>query len=501
LYTVGLESEVPVRARRILMVTPEAVPFAKTGGLGDVAGALPLALARLGHDVTIVLPRYRGTFTGTEIERAVVPMAGRTFEVSFVEHSLGDRVRAVLVECPELYDRPELYGTPSSDYPDNALRFAVLSRAALEYASRPDRAPDVVHAHDWQAGLTAVYLETLFSNRESLRATGRVFTIHNLAYQGLFPPVWMPALDLGWDLFGVEGLEYWGKLSFLKAGINFSEFVTTVSPRYAKEIQAPEFGFGFDGILRRRGKQLSGILNGIDTDVWNPETDPHLPAPYGPDSLGRKRESKRALFEAVGLPLSADALARPAIGIVSRMVDQKGFDLLSDLAAELPAMDVTFVLLGSGEPRYQAQWQTLHEQAPDRIAVSFGFNDRLAHLIEAGADIFLMPSQFEPCGLNQMYSLKYGTVPVVRAVGGLDDTIDGWNPRTESGTGFKFKEYTAAALRKALSAALELYRTPRLWRKVQKAGMARDHSWDVSAAEYVKVYEKAIRARNRRQPA
>jgi starch synthase len=501
MYTVPLESEVPVRARRILMVTPEAVPFAKTGGLGDVAGALPLALARLGHDVTVVLPRYRGAFTGTELERAAVPMSGRTFDVRYIEHALADRARAILVECPELYDRPDLYGSGNDDYPDNALRFAVLSRAALEFAARPDRAPDVVHAHDWQAGLTPVYLETLFGDRAALNAAGRVFTIHNLAYQGLFPPVWMPALDLRWELFGVEGLEYWGKVSFLKAGINYSDAITTVSPRYAKEIQTPEFGFGFDGILRRRGKQLCGILNGIDTGVWNPETDPHLPKGYGPNTLAGKRASKQALLEAMALPVTPATLKRPVVGIVSRMVDQKGFDLLAAVAEELPAMDATFVLLGSGELRYQAQWQALHDQAPDRVAVRFGFNDRLAHLIEAGSDFFLMPSHFEPCGLNQMYSLRYGTVPVVRAVGGLDDTIESWNPRAGTGTGFKFKDYTPEALRSALGAALELYRTPQLWRQVQRAGMARDFSWDASAAEYVKVYEKAIKARNRRPPA
>jgi starch synthase len=480
------------------MVTSEAVPFAKTGGLGDVAGALPLALARAGQDVTVVLPRYRGTVGGTELERTLVPMAGRTFDVRYVEHSLGDRVRAVLVDCPELYDRPHLYGAGNTDYPDNALRFAVLSRAALEFAARPDRAPDVVHAHDWQAGLTSVYLDTLFADRATLSAAGRVFTIHNLAYQGLFPPVWMPALDLGWDTFGVEGLEFWGKLSFLKAGINYSECVTTVSPRYAKEIQTPEWGFGFDGILHRRAKQLCGIRNGIDTDVWNPLTDPHLPEPYGPDTLTAKRASKRALLEAMTMPVTPAMLKRPLVGLVSRMVDQKGFDLLAALGDELLTLDATYVLLGSGEPRYQEQWQAMHDKAPDRVGVSFGFNDRLAHLIEAGSDVFLMPSHFEPCGLNQMYSLRYGTVPVVRAVGGLDDTIEHWNPRTGTGTGFKFRDYEPKALRSTLAEALELYRSSRLWRQVQRAGMACDVSWDASAAEYVIVYEKAIKARNRR---
>jgi len=484
-----------MRARRILMVTSEAVPFAKTGGLGDVAGALPLALARLGHDVTLVLPRYRGIVGGTVTARAPVTVGGRTFDVTFAEHSLADRARAVFVECADLYDRAELYGAGNTDYPDNAVRFALLARAALEFGARGGRGPEIVHAHDWQAGLTPVYLRTVFADRPGLSGAACVFTIHNLAYQGLFPSVWMPALDLGWDLFGIEGVEFWGKLSFLKAGINFSEIITTVSPRYAQEIQTPEFGFGFDGILGRRRKQVCGILNGIDVAVWDPERDPYLPKPYGPETLSEKVASKRALLETLGLPLTETVLARPVVGLVSRMVDQKGFDLLAALGDRLLGLDATFVLLGNGEDRYQAMWQSLRDGAPDRIGVRFGFDERLAHLIEAGSDIFLMPSRFEPCGLNQMYSLKYGTVPVVRAVGGLDDTIENWTPRTGAGTGFKFKDYQPEALRATLQQALDLIREPKLWRAVQRAGMAKDHSWASSAAEYVKVYEKAIRAR------
>jgi starch synthase len=486
-----------MRARRILMVTSEAVPFAKTGGLGDVAGALPLALARLGHDVTLVLPRYRGVAGGTVTERVPITIGGRTFDVAFVEHVLADRARVVLVECAELYDRPELYGAGNRDYPDNAVRFALLARAALELGTRGDRRPDVVHAHDWQAGLTPLYLKTLFADRPGLSGAASVFTIHNLAYQGLFSPPWMPALDIGWDLFSIDGVEYWGKLSFLKAGINFSEIITTVSPRYAREIQTPAFGFGFDGILGRRSKQVCGILNGIDVDVWTPERDQYLPKPYGPDTLSEKGASKRALLEAMGLPVTKTVLARPVVGMVSRLVDQKGFDLLAALGDDLLGLDATFVLLGSGEARYQEMWQSLNERAPDRVGVRFGFDERIAHLIEAGSDLFLMPSRFEPCGLNQMYSLKYGTVPVVRAVGGLADTIDNWNPRTNAGTGFTFTDYTPEALRATLQKALELYRKPKQWRAVQRAGMDKDFSWDASAAEYVKVYEKAIRIKAR----
>jgi starch synthase len=482
-------------ARRILMVASEAVPFAKTGGLGDVVGALPQALARLGHEVTLVLPRYRGVAGGTTIGHNSVSLGGRSFDVTLVEHNLADRARAVLVECAELFDRPQLYGVGSVDYPDNAARFAVLARAALEFGAREPSPPDIVHAHDWQTGLVPVYLKTLFADRGGIGRAATVFTIHNLAYQGLFPPIWMPAVDLGWELFGIEGVEYWGKFSYLKAGINFSEMVTTVSPRYAREIRTHEFGFGFDGILKRRGKRLRGILNGIDVEAWNPATDPNLPAPYGPDTLSAKAASKRALLETMGLPVTDISLGRPVVGMVSRLIDQKGFELLAALSEELPGLDATFVVLGSGEPRYQKMWQSLSERAPERVAFRRGFDEPLAHLIEAGADIFLMPSKFEPCGLSQMYSLRYGTVPVVHAVGGLDDTIENWDSRTRAGTGFKFVDYTPEALRAALQKALDLFRNREAWQAVQRAGMQKDYSWDASAAAYVKVYEAAIRAR------
>jgi starch synthase len=482
-------------SRQILMVASEAVPFAKTGGLGDVAGALPLALARLGHQVTLVLPRYRGAAGGTTIGRDSVALGGRTFDVGYVEHILADRARVVLVECAELFDRPELYGVGSVDYPDNAARFAVLARAALQLGAREPTRPDIVHAHDWQTGLAPVYLRTLFAGHPAMSRAASVFTIHNLAYQGLFPPVWMPAVDLGWDLFGIEGVEYWGKCSYLKGGINFSDMVTTVSPRYAREIQTPEFGFGFDGILKRRARRLRGILNGIDVEAWNPATDPNLPAPFGPDTLGAKSASKRALLEAMGLLAAGASLDRPVVGMVSRLIDQKGFDLVAALGEALLAIDATFVVLGSGEARYQEMWQSLSDRAPGRVAFRRGFDEPLAHLIEAGADIFLMPSKFEPCGLNQMYSLRYGTVPVVHAVGGLDDTIKDWNSRTGDGTGFKFRDYTPEALRAALLKALDLIRNREAWQAVQRAGMQTDFSWDASAAAYVKVYEAAIRAR------
>jgi starch synthase len=488
-----------VSSRNIVMIASEAVPFSKTGGLGDVAGALPGALARLGHRVVLVAPRYRRTDGGMLVDRLPLVIAGRSFEAGYWEHELDAGATAILVECPELYDRPALYGVGNEDYPDNAVRFAFLVRAALELAARSPHPPDVVHAHDWQAGLAPAYLRTLYAGHPVLGRVASVFTIHNLAYQGLFPPAWLPALDLPWDLFNVEGLEYWGKVSFLKAGINFSESITTVSPRYAKEIQSPEYGFGFDGILQRRAMQVSGILNGIDTAQWDPAHDRFLPAPFDAGNLKPKQLARRALLEACGVPVTPAILARPVVAMVSRMVDQKGFDLLSELgASRLLALDATYVVLGSGEARYEQMWRQLAAEHPDRVAARIGFDEGLAHLIEGGADIFLMPSRFEPCGLNQMYSLRYGTVPVVRAVGGLDDTIEQWSPRTRKGNGFKFREDTAEALARTLGRAIAAFGDPKSWRAIQLDGMRRDHSWDASAREYVKVYEKAIRARRQR---
>ena len=311
-----------------------------------------------------------------------------------------------------------------------------------------------------------------------------VFTIHNLAYQGLVSADWLPRLDLPSDLMSIDRLEYWGGLSLLKGGINESRIITTVSPQYAQEIQTPALGFGFDGILRRRSADLVGILNGIDTVSWDPARDPHLPVPFSIRDLSGKRAAKRQLLAEYGLAGDA-AAARPLVGMISRMVAQKGFDLVAALAGELPRLDAGFVVLGTGEPAYQDMWRDLAASHPDRIGVRIGFDERLAHLIEGGADLFLMPSQFEPCGLNQMYSLRYGTVPVVRAVGGLADTVK------DGTTGFVFRDYEPAALLATLRRALDLFKSPGKWRALQRAGMRQDHSWDRSAREYVRIYERA----------
>jgi starch synthase len=450
-----------------------------------VSTALSKALGRLGHEVTLITPRYRGMDGGTPVDQTYVQVAGVWWGASFGEAPLGPGARVLFLDCPALYDRAGIYNENGADYDDNAVRFGVLAAASADWLTRQPAAHQIVHAHDWQAGLAPLYLR---------RATdpGTVFTIHNLAYQGIVDKAWVPRLGLSWADFTVNGFEFYDRLSFLKAGVNFADAVTTVSPTYAEEIQRPEYGYGFDGVMRARSHALTGILNGIDTDDWDPRHDRFLPAAYDESDLSGKLAAKRALLEIYGLPLSEQSLAMPLVGMVSRMVDQKGLDLIAAIAGDLPSM-ATFAILGTGEPHYQDMWRGLAAWQPQRVGVHIGYDERRAHLIEAGADIFMMPSRFEPCGLNQMYSLRYGTVPVVRAVGGLVDTVRPYNPKNGQGTGFLFSDYAPWALRDSLQAAVSLYRTnPAAWKRLQKNGMRKDFSWDHSAAEYVKMYKRVL---------
>ena len=484
----------------ILMVASEVLPYAKTGGLADVAAALPAALAALGHQVVVAMPRYRGVqVSGEVLTTFVLDIGPEHLHVQIFRERMAGGAVLWLVDIPALYDREGLYGVGSHDHPDNPRRFAALARAAFEAAIVTGFSPDVVHAHDWQGGLAPVYLRTRYATHPVLGGVPSVFTIHNIAYSGLCDAGWMPALDLDWDLYTPQALEYWGQVSLLKAGINFSEKVTTVSRRYAEEILTPEFAYGLEGVLASRRADLVGILNGIDADTWNPATDRFLPAPYGVDTLEAKQASKRALLEAYGLPSDEAALARPLIGMVSRMVAQKGHDLISSVASELPHLGARFVVLGTGEPAFESMWRRLAAQFPDRVGVRIGFDEGLSHLIEAGSDLFLMPSRFEPCGLNQMYSLRYGTLPLVRATGGLDDTVENYDPYTGGGTGFKFWESSGTAMIDTLRWALRVYDHPEVWQRLQRAAMAGDFSWARSAAAYVEVYQAAIARTGRRR--
>jgi starch synthase len=430
------------------------------------------------------------------VGRFPITVGGFSCDIRLFEAQIADHTRALLVDCPALYDRDGLYvSAAGTDHPDNARRFAVLVRAALDYVGRQPGGPLVVHGHDWQAGLAPVYLKLLYRSHLVLASAPTVFTIHNLAYQGVFDADWLPRVDLPPTMLGVDRMEFWGRISFLKGGINDADIITTVSPRYAAEIQTPEFGFGFDGILRMRRADLVGILNGIDTEEWNPAHDPHLPAPYDAADLTGKAAAKAAVLQRFGMPADPEALARPLVGMISRMVDQKGLDLIAALAGTLPHLDAAFVVLGTGEARYQDMWTALARAHPARIGAFIGFDESLAHLIEAGADLFLMPSRFEPCGLNQMYSLRYGTVPLVRAVGGLADTVVDDASGLADATGFVFGPYTSDALLATLRRALAVYPNRDRWRALQAAGMKRDHSWHRSAQEYVKIYERVLRSR------
>jgi starch synthase len=491
------------RRLRILMVASEAQPFSKTGGLADVATALPKALGRLGHDVTLVTPRYRGAPEGPAVASASVVVSDHLFQARFLEHQIGPGARVLLLDCPELYDRAGIYYEGGLDYPDNPIRYAMLSAAAIEWARQQAEPIDIVHAHDWQAGLTPIYARTLGTpgtpgTLGTLGPPATVLTIHNLAYQGVFEKTWVPRLGLNWQDFTIAGFEFFDRLSFLKAGINFAGAVTTVSPTYAEEIQRPEYGDGLDGVIRARRDHLTGILNGIDTDEWNPAADAFLPQPFDADRIENKSASKRALLERFGMASTDITMRRPIIGMVSRMVDQKGLDLIAAAAGTLAGLDATFTIVGTGDPLYQDMWRRLSLLYPDRISAFVGFDEQRAHLVEAGADIFLMPSRFEPCGLNQMYSLRYGTVPVVRAVGGLVDTVRPYNPKNGQGNGFLFSDYAPAAMLRALGAALEAFGNKKIWSRLQKNGMRADFSWDRSAAEYVKIYTRLRPSRNKR---
>ena len=482
------------------MVSSEVAPWAKTGGLADVLAGLPAALVRQGHRVTVVLPKYRGLEpTPVTVSRGEVALGALRYPVEWHVRDGEDGVRTVFVGCPALFDRAGFYGAGGQDFADNADRFALLAAAALDFAEADGpAAATVVHAHDWQSGLVPVLLRTQPRRWPRLSRAGLVFTIHNLAYQGRFPKEIVPRLGLDWSVFTMDGAEFWNEFSFLKAGLAYSEYVTTVSPRYAVETLTPAFGYGFEGALQSIGERYFGILNGIDAQTWNPETDPLLPAHYSARDLSGKRECKRALLNQFELPQGDDALARPVVAMVSRLVAQKGLDWIEDAADELMALDATWVIVGSGEKSYEQMWQRLHERHPSRVGVFFGFDEGRAHLTEAGADLFLMPSRFEPCGLNQMYSLRYGTVPVVHAVGGLDDTIRTFRPNARHANGFKFSPGSGATLAATLRQALRLYHNPPQWARLMAEGMAEDHSWDQAAGEYVKVYKRARRdARDR----
>jgi starch synthase len=480
----------------IVMAASECVPFAKTGGLADVVGALPRELVKLGHQVTVYLPLYarvRPLIADEQkvaVESITIPFRYYNRFVGIVDGGKRDGVQFYFVDCPELYDRPELYGSAGGEYLDNAERFGLFCRAVLE-AAKQLGVPEIFHVHDWEAALIPVYLHTLYAADPALSHAGVVLTIHNAAYQGNFAPVTTEQLLFPWDVFTMNKLEQYDRFNFLKGGLVFSDMLTTVSKRYAEEIQTADFGEQLDGVLHARAADLRGILNGVDYAQWDPAVDGNLAAHYTPKDLTGKRTCRTDLLHAFGLEPVAEST--PVIGIVSRFVTQKGFDIVSGVAEELAARDVVVVALGSGEPIYENFFRDWAFRHPGSVAVRIGYDDALSHKIEAGSDMFLMPSRYEPCGLNQIYSLKYGTVPVVRATGGLDDTIEEWDAAKATGTGFKFSGYEPRDLLAAVDRALAAFRDKKAWERLMRNGMAQNYAWAGPAKEYAAVYEEVAR--------
>jgi starch synthase len=478
---------------KILFVSSEGLPYSKTGGLADVVEALPKALVEMGHEVCVLLPRYRGNKIASVLASSVTVALGDKLRFPAIgEGKAVEGVRYFFVDDPEYFDREQLYGEKSGDYADNAERFAEFSRVAIELVKRV-WLPDVIHCHDWQTALVPVLLRTQHASDPAVRSLPVVFTIHNLGYQGIFPQTAMRSIGLPDNMFTMDTLEFYGKVNYLKGGLLYADYLTTVSRRYAKEIQTPEYGVGLEGVIRGRSDRLVGILNGVDYAVWSPEADTLIAQNYSAHNLDGKRACKKNLLELFKLP--EENLERPVVGIISRFVDQKGFDLIAEIAGELMKENLAIVALGTGQPEYEKLFKQLAEKNAGRVGVKIGYDNALAHKIEAGADMFLMPSRYEPCGLNQIYSLRYGTVPIVRATGGLDDTIQNFDAKARNGTGFKFEAYEGYALLECIRGALKAFRDPKLWHTVQTNGMAKDFSWKASAAAYVTLYEAAKRSR------
>ncbi len=485
----------------ILFVTSEAEPFAKTGGLADVSSALPQMIKELGHEIRIMMPRY-GTISERKFKlhdvirlREIPITIGAETRVAHVNSSfisnLKAKVQVYFLANKDMFDRPGMYVHPTTkkDYEDNDTRFIFFCRGVLDTLKLLGWKPDIIHCNDWQTGLIPAYLKTTYKNDPFFKNIKTAFTIHNLAFQGVFPAASFDKTGLPGSEFTMEGVEFYDKLNFMKAGLMYSDVITTVSEKYAQEISTTvEFGCGLEGVLQQRKSALHGIINGVDYSIWNPETDEHLENRYDIKSLEGKAANKRELLDKFKLEYNEHV---PVIGMISRLADQKGFDLIKEIADDALKMDIQMIFLGSGEKKYHEFLESLRKKYPNKVGIEFGFHDELAHLIEAGTDMFLMPSQYEPCGLNQIYSLKYGTVPIVRATGGLDDTIQ--DVEGANGTGFKFKKYESKELLKAIQRAVKAFGDQKAWLKIMKTGMSKDFSWESSAKKYISLYRNLLK--------
>jgi starch synthase len=478
---------------KVVLVVSEAVPFAKTGGLADVAGSLPKALAKVGAKPMLIMPYYkevaRGGFGEKRVGRLTVPVGVNTITTTVYATNIPDTDITVffLAYDPYFY-RDGLYQEKGIDYPDNAERFTLLCRGALELILAEKINPACINAHDWQTGLVPVYVKDHYA--EEFAGTGTLFTIHNTGYQGNFDKKYFPITNVSWDRFVMNDMEFFGQFSFLKAGILHADLISTVSERYCEEIQTPEFGFVMDGVLRQRRADLHGVLNGIDYTIWNPKKDPHIAANYRAENLKGKVLCKQVLEQENGF---AQENKKALVCIVSRLADQKGFDILVDGIDSILQLPCRYVLLGTGDRKYHRLFKEVAKRHPKKFSSHLIFDDAMAHRIYAGSDMILMPSRYEPCGLGQMIALAYGTVPVVRATGGLADTVRDADESKREGVGFAFERYTARAMVEALERALAAYSRPRRWRNIMRRGMGKDFSWERSAREYMKLYRLAKR--------
>ncbi len=487
---------------RALMVSSEVTPFAQTGGLGEVMNGLPAALVGLGVEVDVLMPKYRRItpedFPIEKLDLHVdIDLNAKRISAGFWQLRDRQGVRYLFLENDHYYNREGLYGTKDKDYKDNSERFVFFCRSAISMALSQGVRYDIFHSHDWQAALVPVYLRTLFAGEELLRQSASIMTIHNLGYQGVFWHLDMPLVGVGWEFFNPGQMEFYGQLNFLKSGIVFADEVNTVSPSYRNEVLTREFGFGLDGVLREKGDQLTGILNGVDYSVWNPATDIRIGANYSPDDLSGKAKCKADLQRVAGLRESPDI---PVIGLISRLSSQKGLDILQEALPSLMQRNLQLVMLGTGEPELQKSLGEMQSRYAEKMALFLTYDHDLAHKIFAGADIMLVPSRYEPCGLTQLYGLKYGAVPLVRATGGLNDSVQEYDPRRDAGTGFKFGRPDAGELEETVGKALYLYRENKeTWKRMVIRGMKQDFSWKRSAAQYKALYEKALRDRSQYQ--
>lgn len=482
---------------KILFVSSEVAPFAKTGGLADVSAALPKVLKDMDHDVRIVMPKYGSInerrYTLREVIRLKeisVSVGGKVVHANVKSSFLPDsKVQAYFVGSNEYFNRPGFYVDPETnqDYPDNAERFSFFSRSALEILKKLHWQPDIIHCNDWQTALIPYFIKKLYKENSFFVGTKTLLTIHNVAFQGIFDQKALPLVYVTKDEFTSNcAFHFWGKVNFLKAGILYADLLNTVSKTYAKEIQScDEFGFGLQTVIKKRSRYLFGILNGIDDQHWDPETDKFIPVQYSKSDLSGKMDNKRALVESQGLVFQPEV---PVIGMVSRLTDQKGLDIVSKVLDDILNLDVQMVVLGVGEKKYHERLQKATTKYPKKLAVNFCFDNELAHLIEAGADMFLMPSHYEPCGLTQLYSLKYGTIPIVFSTGGLADTVKHFSPDTPRGYGFVFNEYTAENLIKTIESAIDVFQDKETWKKIMNRAMKLDFSWHKAAEKYVDLY-------------